>query len=130
MCLEVYGEMSHPVERSGRSEASLIEVINAVSCQFAVFHSVVWCCPSVVVVFLVEDIIECHTYGGILETDGVEFEIVCEVDICGEEILEHHAYVSVHASILVVVYIVLEVCIGEILLAHVSAADGGAGTFV
>ena len=123
--------MSHPVKRSRGCEACLVEVVGAVSLDiaFAVLAER-GSCPSVVVVLGIEDVVQRHAEGDILQTEAGQGKVIAQVHVGIEMCFEEHVHVLVEAAVLIIVLITVEVGVGQILFADVLALDAGVETFI
>ena len=110
--------MCHPVKRSRGREACLVEVVGAVSLDiaFAVLAER-GSCPAVVVVLGVEDVVERHAEGDILQSEAGQGKVVAQVHVGIEMCFEEHVHVLVEAAVLIIVLITVEVGVGQILFA-------------
>ena len=123
--------MSHPVKRSRGREACLIEVIGAVSFDIALaVLAERGSSPSVVVILGVEDVVQRHAEGDVLQSEVGQGEMIAQIHVGVEVLFEEHIHVPVEAAIVVVVRVAVKVSVGQILFADILALDAGVETSV
>ena len=123
--------MSHHVKWCRRRKACLILIggIPACSNQLAILFGEGRCCPTVIVKFGREDVIETDTCRKFLHTKLLQAERIAEVDIGGKMSVEYHTDIDGFA-IVIERLITLEACVRQILIAYILTLDAGIYTFI
>ena len=88
--------MCHRIEWCRGCETCLILVgcIPARSYQLAILLREGWCCPTVIVEFGREDVVETDASGELFHAQLLQTERIAEVDIGGKVSVEHHADIN------------------------------------
>ena len=123
--------MCHRIEWCRGSKSCLILVggVPARSNQPAILLREGRCCPTVIVEFGREDVVETDASGELLHAQLLQTERIAEVDIGGKVSVEHHADID-GSAIVVECLIALEACVRQILIAHILALDAGLHSFI